>query len=147
MTWPSHLRMLMVNLVSAKYQQKTEIGAQPMSAERNEAIVRTWLEEAWNKGNVDEQAHIFSPSYTWLTLPAPYGTGAKGLLNFVRGFRAAFPDAHWNLEEVVASGDKVAWRVTTSGTHTGEFMGMPATGKSFNVGAIIISRFEDGLWR
>lgn len=118
-----------------------------MSAEKNEAIVRTWLEEAWNRGNVEEQAHVFSPSYSWLELPEPYGTGSTGLMDFVRGFRSAFPDAQWNLEEVVSSGDKVAWRVRTSGTHRGEFMGIPATERSFNVEAIIISRFEDGLWR
>jgi len=41
-----------------------QIGVVQMAAQKNEATVRTWLEEAWNNGNIDEQAHIFSPSYT-----------------------------------------------------------------------------------
>jgi steroid delta-isomerase-like uncharacterized protein len=118
-----------------------------MSAEKNEATVRTWLEEAWNNGNVDAQAHIFSPSYTWAELPAAYGTGSDGLLTFVRAFRAAFPDLHWTLEDVIASDDRVAWRVVATGTHRGEFLGIPATGKHFTSAAIIISRFENDLWR
>lgn len=118
-----------------------------MSAEENEATVRTWLDEAWNKGNVDGQAHIFSPSYSWADLPAAFGTGAEGLMTFVRAFRAAFPDLHFTLEEVITNEDKVVWRVVGTGTHRGDFMGIPATGKGIEVPAIIISRFEDGLWR
>ena len=118
-----------------------------MSAEKNEATVRTWLEEAWNNGNIDGQAHIFSPSYTWAELPEAFGTGSEGLLNFVRAFRAAFPDLHWTFEDVIANDDKVVWRVVATGTQRGEFMGIPATGRSFKSQAIIISRFENGLWR
>jgi steroid delta-isomerase-like uncharacterized protein len=117
-----------------------------MSAEKNEATVRTWMEEAWNKGNVEGQAHIFSPLYEWAELPAPFGAGSAGLMNFVRAFRAAFPDLHWVIEDVVTNDDKVVWRVVGTGTHRGEFMGIPATGKSFKAAGIII-RFENGLWR
>jgi steroid delta-isomerase-like uncharacterized protein len=118
-----------------------------MSAERNEATVRTWVDEAWNRGNVDGQAHIFSPSYAWAELPPVFGAGSAGLLNFVRGFRAAFPDLHFAIEDVIANGDKVVWRCLGTGTQHGEFLGIPATGKSMKVQAIIISRFENGLWR
>jgi steroid delta-isomerase-like uncharacterized protein len=118
-----------------------------MSAEKNEATVRTWLEEAWNKGNVDGQAHIFAPSYSWAEMPPGFGTGSQGLLNFVRAFREAFPDLHWRIEDVIAKDDKVVWRAVATGTHRAEFLGIPATGKSFKAGAIIISRFENDLWR
>ena len=118
-----------------------------MSAEKNEATVRTWVEEAWNNGNIDGQAHIFSPSYTWAELPPAFGSGSAGLLNFVRGFRAAFPDLHFAIEDVVTNDDKVVWACVGTGTQRGEFMGIPATGKSIKVPAIIISRFENGLWR
>ncbi len=123
-----------------------QIGVVQMAAQKNEATVRTWLEEAWNKGNIDEQAHIFSPSYTWAELPPPFGTGSEGLLKFVRAFRAAFPDLHWTIEDVITNDDKVVWRVVATGTQQAEFMGIPATGKSVKVGAIIISRFENDLW-
>lgn len=118
-----------------------------MPAEQNEATVRTWCEEAWNKGNVESQAHIFAPDYTWAELPPPFGTDSKGLMSFVEAFRAAFPDLHFSLEDMVSNGEKVVWRVEGGGTQRGEFMGIPPTGRSFKVSAIIISRFENGLWR
>lgn len=117
-----------------------------MSAERNEATVRTWVDEAFNSGNVDKQAPIFAPSYTWAELPPVFGVGPEGLLNFVRAFRAGFPDLHFVIEDTVTNHDKVVWRAVGTGTHCGEFMGIPATGKSIKVQAIIISRFENGLW-
>lgn len=117
-----------------------------MSEEKNEATVRTWVEEAWNKGNLDGQAHIFSPSYSWPDLPPVLGTGSQALLNFVRAFRAAFPDLHFELDEVIASGEKVAWRCVGTGTQQGDFMGIPPTGRAIKVAAIIISRFENELW-
>jgi len=118
-----------------------------MSAEKNEATVRTWVDEAWNRGNVESQAGIFSPDYEWAELPEVFGKGSQALMSFVLAFRAGFPDLHYRIEDVVANDDSVAWRVLGTGTHRGEFMGMPATGKVISVAAIIISRFESGLWR
>jgi len=72
----------------------------------------------------------------------------EGVLEFFRMYRAAFPDLRMDPEDVLASGEKVVARVRATGTHKGEFMGMPATGKSFDVQLIDIMRFaEDGLVR
>ena len=61
---------------------------------------------------------------------------------------AAFPDMRMDVEDVIASGDKAVARVRVTGTHKGEFMGMPATGKSAIVNLIDITRFgDDGLAR
>jgi predicted ester cyclase len=63
-------------------------------------------------------------------------------------YRAAFPDLRMEAQDVLASGDKVVARVRATGTHQGEFMGMPATGKSIHVQLIDIIRFgDDGLAR
>ena len=63
-------------------------------------------------------------------------------------YRAAFPDLRMDPEDVLASGDKVVARVRATGTHQGEFMGMPSTGKSIDVQLIDILRFDDdGLAR
>lgn len=69
-----------------------------------------------------------------------------GVLQFFRMYRAGFPDLRMNLEDVLASGDKVVARARATGTHEGEFMGMPATGRSVDVPLIDIIRFgDDGL--
>jgi len=59
---------------------------------------------------------------------------------------SAFPDLHFDTEDILASGDKVVARARVTGTNKGDFMGMPATGKSVSVQAIDILGFgEDGL--
>jgi predicted ester cyclase len=58
--------------------------------------------------------------------------------------RSAFPDAALTVEDVVAAGDRVAFRSTLRGTHRGEFMGIPPTGRQFTIGLVDIIRIEDG---
>ena len=70
----------------------------------------------------------------------------RGVTEMFRMYRAAFPDLRMEAEDVLVSGDKAVARVRATGTHKGEFMGMPATGKSVDVQLIDIIRFgEDGL--
>jgi steroid delta-isomerase-like uncharacterized protein len=71
--------------------------------------------------------------------------GVKQLFHVLR---AAFPDLRMEPEDVLVSGDKVTARVSATGTHQGEFMGMPASGRSIDVQLIDIIRFgDDGLAR
>lgn len=70
----------------------------------------------------------------------------EGVKQMFRMYRAAFPDLRMEAEDVLASGDKVVTRARVTGTHQGEFMGVPATGKRVDVQLIDIIRFgEDGL--
>jgi len=76
---------------------------------------------------------------------APTKAGVK---DFFRMQLAAFPDLRMNVEDVFASGAKVVARVRYTGTNRGEFMGMPATGKSVDVHLIDVFLFgDDGLVR
>jgi steroid delta-isomerase-like uncharacterized protein len=69
-----------------------------------------------------------------------------GTLRFFRMYVSAFPDLRFEPEEILTCDDKVVARFRVTGTHEGEFMGMPATGKSVAVGGIDIVRFgDDGL--
>lgn len=67
----------------------------------------------------------------------------EGVLESFRMLRSAFPDLRMNVEDVIASGDKVVARLRTTGTHQGDFMGVPATGKRVDVPVIDIMRFDD----
>ena len=67
----------------------------------------------------------------------------EGVLQFFRMYRAAFSDLRFDAEDVIPSGDKVVARVRATGTNDGEFMGMPATGRSVAIDLIDIIRFED----
>ncbi len=66
-----------------------------------------------------------------------------GVLEFFRMYRAAFPDLNFEPEDYISSGDKVVTRVRATGTNTGDFMGMSATGKHMDIQLVDIVRFED----
>jgi len=71
-----------------------------------------------------------------------------GVVQYFRLLIAAFPDMRMDVEDIIASGEKAVARVRVTGTNKGEFMGMPATGKSVSMKLIDITRFgDDGLAR
>jgi steroid delta-isomerase-like uncharacterized protein len=90
-------------------------------------------EEFIDRGVVDHQE-----------MPGIEGDGIERLRQFTQMFHKAFSDLRFNLEDVLVDGDNVVARGTVSGRHTGEFMGMPATGKSFSIDSIDIMRFQNG---
>ncbi|MFD5795404.1 ester cyclase [Streptomyces diastatochromogenes] len=77
--------------------------------------------------------------------PVPMGaTGAEALKRVWEVLLRAFPDIHVAVEETVAEGDKVASRNTVTGTHLGEYQGLPPTGKTVTYSEIFIVRFAEG---
>jgi len=119
-----------------------------MSAEQNKAIVRRWFDEVVSQGNielVDEICMQCVPSFVVIqgvADPPPQGLeGVKGLIGVLR---TAFPDLKFTIEGQIAEGDQVATRLTVRGTHLGEFMGIPATGKQMAVSGVSIWRLADG---
>lgn len=113
-----------------------------MSTAENKAMVRHAY-EGFNKGAFDG---LYASDYSY------HGPGASGDMDLVtmkqmaRAFLAAFPDQHFALEDLFAEGDRVASRYTFRGTHQGEFMGVPATGREVTFAGVVISRFADGKW-
>ena len=66
----------------------------------------------------------------------------EGTLDFFRALLVAFPDLHMGVEDLIAAGDKTVARVRTTGTHRGDFMGIPPTGSSVKMQLIDIMRFD-----
>jgi steroid delta-isomerase-like uncharacterized protein len=114
-----------------------------MSAEQNKALVRRVFEESINKHNLNVFDELLAPNYVNHNMPTP-APGPEGLKQVVSMFLTAFPDFHVTLEDVIAEGDKVASRGVWRGTHQGNFMGIPATGKSIAVSYSDIWRIENG---
>ena len=115
----------------------------PMSLEQNKANTRRFMEEVFNKGNLAVIDELLSTNFVDHMHPpgTPPGLDAAKQINTM--MRAAFPDIHATVEDIIAEGDKVAVRATWTGTHKGEFMGMPPTGKSFKISAIDVMRIGD----
>src|SRR5262245_22503300 len=113
----------------------------------NKASARCFLDAA-NSGDAELVAEtideLVAPDAVIRT-PLPIAaTGAKLLKEvFVRLLRA-YPDLHITVEDVIEEGDKVVMRNTITGTHRGEHMGLPPTGRSVSYNEIFIGRFADG---
>ena len=76
--------------------------------------------------------------------PGIDGTGPEGLKRVAGMFRAAFPDLTLTAEDMVAEGDLITVRWSSTGTHKGELMGIPATGKTVNISGMDMMRMKDG---
>jgi steroid delta-isomerase-like uncharacterized protein len=92
-------------------------------------IVRSFIEDPWTKG-LDVLDELVSPDFVGYdpTLPEPI-RGIDGVKEFTKMFKSAFPDGGLTIDEIVGDGDHVAVRWTGRGTHEGELMGIPPTGK------------------
>ena len=114
-----------------------------MSAQENKALVRRIFEEGINQNNPSVFDELIAPTYVNYNFPTP-APGVDSFKMVIGLFRAAFPDIHITLEEELAEGDKVSTRGYFTGTHTGDFQGISATGKQVKVQYIDIWRVANG---
>lgn len=113
------------------------------SVQENVALAERFIEEVWRQGKVEVVDEIFAEDYVDHGF-GPQPVGRDALKGFVLGFRAAFPDMQYDLHQMIAQDDVVASRDTVRGTHQGDFMGIPATGKPVAVSAMHFLRFANG---
>jgi len=99
-----------------------------------------------NAGDIDGFGNLLADDFVEHEVTPGLAPTKDGVKQFFTMYIAAFPDLHFAVDDILPSGDKVVARVTVTGTNAGEFMGMPATGKSVNVQLIDIIGFgDDGL--
>jgi len=113
-----------------------------MSAE-NKALVRRWFEEVWNKGREAAIDDMLGPRAVVHGL-GPDMQGPEAFKSFQRAYRNAFPDVKIHLEAIVTEGDTVATRWAGTGTHLGDGLGFPATGKQVHFTGMLFVTVENG---
>jgi steroid delta-isomerase-like uncharacterized protein len=120
-----------------------ESTAPSASAEANKALIRRYR-EAHNQNNLDALDTIVAQDIvSHSSLPGlPDGLAGGKLAH--AAFMESFPDTQTTTDQLIAEGDRVVERFTAHGTHTGPFMGAPATGKPFTVTGMSIFRIADG---
>jgi steroid delta-isomerase-like uncharacterized protein len=102
--------------------------------------------ELINAGDVDGFVDLLADDFVEHEETPGLAPTKEGVRQFFMAYSAAFPDLHFAVDDILPSGDTGVSRVTITGTNTGDFLGMPATGKSVSVHAIDIIRFgDDGL--
>lgn len=115
--------------------------------DQNKTSFKRLYEEVFNQGNFDVADELIGANVLEHQLQpgvAPDAAGPELVKQIARFYRSAFPDLQIAIEDLIAEEDRVAARVTISGTHQGEMMGIPPTGKRVQVSSIDIIRFEDG---
>ncbi len=118
-----------------------------MSTEDNKALIRRWVDEVLNTGDVSER----SPAYQLVATDfvghfpgQPPIHGLEAFRQFGSAYFSAFPDLQITPEDMIAEGDKVVMRYGWRGTHKKELMGIPATGKQVTTSGMSILRIANG---
>jgi steroid delta-isomerase-like uncharacterized protein len=111
--------------------------------ERNKASARETAERLFNQGDLGVTEDLIAADA--IDHCEPVGTDCRAHFRQVATMlRAAFPDLHMEIADMVAEGESVAVRLTMTGTHQGPFMGIPPTGRRFAVEQMRFIRFRDG---
>ena len=114
-------------------------------SEGNKNIVKRLFEEVWNKGNTQMVDELFTPNYAHHDPSTPdVGRGPESEKKRVAHYRAAFPDLHLTIEDILTEGETVIARWSCKGTHKGDLNGIAPTGKHIHMSGISISRLVNG---
>ena len=113
-------------------------------SEQNKELIYRWFEEVWNKGRIAAIDELLTEDCLAHGLGAAPLVGPAGFKPVVQTLRTAFPDIRIVVEDIVAEGDKVAARAVVRGTHQGDYLGIPPTGRQIEVHGISFGRIKDG---
>jgi steroid delta-isomerase-like uncharacterized protein len=113
-------------------------------SDRHLVVLLRLVEEGFNTGRFDRLHEIFHPDVVTHG-PVPVEPGIEGLRASFEAVHAAFPDSHAEIDDFVDAGDRIYRRWTVTGTHTGEWLGIPPTGRRIEVQGVDIERFEGDL--
>ncbi len=112
-------------------------------SEENKAIFRSIMDVV-NSGNLGKADEVFDANYVEHSAAPDQAPGVEGFKQLISMFRSAFPDLNSTVEDLIAEGDKVVGRVTASGTHKGELMGIAPSGNQVTISEIHIIRIAGG---
>lgn len=114
-----------------------------MDIESNKAVVRRYYDEVLNAGNLDVIDELAVSDYVEHDPFPGQGNGRSDLKLRTGGLLEAFSPCTFSIEDIVAEGDRVVVRWRSSGTHSGAFMGMPPTHRSYTIAGIDIFRLTE----
>ena len=114
-----------------------------MTTEQNKAAVHRF-HDAFNAGDLDGAMAVFAVDAVVHTSSAPDPLTMEGFKQLGAVILSAFPGGTGLIEDIIVEGNKVVSRLTFRGTHTGDLMGIPPTGKTVTISEMIIDQFADG---
>jgi predicted ester cyclase len=115
-----------------------------MTSADNKTVARRVLEEIFPANDEDALREVISDQFVNHEAPAGTPPGLGAITMFMDLLNQAFSEQRWEIHDVIAEGDKVVIRCTHSGVHTGEYFGLPATGRRFAYQQMHVVRVTDG---
>ena len=115
-----------------------------MTADENKAVVRRYYDQVLNAGRLDVIDELATEDYVENDPFPGQGNGRADLKDRAATLLGAFAPMTFAIEDVIAEGDRVVVRWRCAGTHSGEFLGIPPTGRSYEIGGIDVHRVADG---
>ncbi len=137
------LSVVVVVITACSAPGDTQVGSRTTSEEQNEVLIRQVL-ELINDRNLDAAFELYAPDYIYHGPGGQELRGRDGIRELWAIFLAAFPDLRSTVDDVISEGDKLVLRWTIQGTHTGEFLGIPASNKQMRLPVTEIFRIADG---
>jgi steroid delta-isomerase-like uncharacterized protein len=111
-----------------------------MSDDTVRVLIDKFVYQPWNSGNLDALDGVAAADYRMND-----DGSLEDLKQAIRELRSGFPDFTVSVDDVVAQGDRVAYRWTMTGTHQNEYEGLAATGKTLTARGMTFLRLQDGL--
>jgi steroid delta-isomerase-like uncharacterized protein len=116
---------------------------QTQTSDQNKQIVQRFVEECWNRGNVNTASELLTNKVRFHDPVFPnLNPGIDNIKNHIEGCRKAFPDLHFTIDDTIAERDEVVLHWTARGTHRGPFLGMQPTNRKVTVNGTSIYRLE-----
>ena len=113
-------------------------------SDENKDIALRLFHEVLNAHNLARCDDLYDPSYVAHSLPPGFSPDREGVKQYHGQYFQAFPDMHLTVDWMIAEGDWVTVRYTGRGTHQGELLGIPPTGKHVTASAVLTLRIVDG---
>lgn len=115
-----------------------------MNEEQNKKMIHRLVDEFLNGGKVESLKELLAENYVHHAPEGEVSHGHEGLIQFLGELKKGFPDLKVEPQTLIGEGDMTSVRYIMTGTHTGEFSGIPATGNEVKFSGMVLSRFANG---
>jgi steroid delta-isomerase-like uncharacterized protein len=131
-------------VIEMAFTEQTDVETGTSQTERNKAVIRRFVQAVQNEKDFEAYDELNDPAFVNLSSPPGLPNDREGGKLFLQAFAAAYPDAEFTIQDMVAEGDRVVTKKTFTGTNTGELNGLPATGRRVTLQYVDIMRVRDG---
>lgn len=108
-------------------------------------VAHDYMEQVWNQRKLELIDEMIASNFVQHEPQSPFPvTGTDGVRRFIEHYLVAFPDLHFTVDDIIAEGQTVVTRWTSTATHTGDLSGIPATGRRISVTGMFCGRVENG---